>query len=52
MKLNYITPMLQINAFSAEDLIRTSGEAVIPERVKFAIGEQGAKEQLEDYIRS
>lgn len=52
MKLNYITPMLQINAFSAEDLIRTSGEAVLPDRIRFAIGEQGAKELLEDFIRS
>ena len=50
MKLSYTTPRLQIDLISAEDLIRTSGESVIPDRAYFASGEQGVAEMLEDYV--
>lgn len=50
MKRNYITPMLQINVSFADDLIRTS--AAVPDRARFAVGEQGVAEKLEDFIQS
>ena len=48
MKLRYTTPMLEVNAFSAEELIRTSQS--VPDRANLAAGEQGAAERLEDFI--
>ena len=49
MKLNYSTPLLQINLISEDDVISTSGEVAIPNRAYFAPGERGIAEKLEDY---